>query len=541
MIESNNDQLLLESIIGAPVIGVQVPVDLNLPIKFPRLIHYELYKNHIELHVESSSYLTLCSFLEKQLPNDETSETVQRNFCKYAYMLKRRINGWSNIEELGGAIVELRSIVEPVLLRYCEKMADNMDLAHALGQYYEKQKVSLPFHINVIDQLHADENAHTRILTQLLKYREDGKYTIMKSFLKLLPELDVDSLNIDKSQVFFNRENIDGLIEKEGEYAVIIENKIHWAVDQDKQIERYVDTEINHGIPQDNIWVVYLTRDGQKKVEKYSLTKKAEKILGTRFVELDYRNHILPWLKDSILPNCRMKEEWLASAIKQYVDHLEGLFGTRESQKTLINKMRHKIADSIGCIDTMSIGEKYVKMTAFTESLNDMQSIVGSYIDSLINPIIYRLKEETLQIFGDICPNSEVEFNNRLDNGYFQILFKNWDYLIHFEWIPLNIETLLQGNIYTLTLHMEGNWRDKMRRALEDETFCKEAGEAGLMPDSDNRSVTFYSKKISASKPIVEMSQIELHQFLSDIYQDVSKIKEFVTNRFLKLSNTNDC
>ena len=50
MAESRNDQLLLESMIGVPVsrnAGVQVPIDINLPIKFPQLIHYELYKNHV--------------------------------------------------------------------------------------------------------------------------------------------------------------------------------------------------------------------------------------------------------------------------------------------------------------------------------------------------------------------------------------------------------------------------------------------------------------------------------------------------------------
>lgn len=540
MTDINNNQHLLESIIGVPVLSydkVQVPVDTILPIAFPWLIHYELHKNHIELHVETSSYHALCSFLKKQLPDNESSGPVQRSFCEYAYMLRRRIDGWSNIEELGEAINKLRSIVEPVLIRYCEMITENLDLAHALGEYYEVQKKSLPFHINVIDELHANENAHTRILTQLLKYREDGKYTILKSFLKLLPEFDVDSFCIDKSCVYFNRDNIDGLIEKDGEYAVIIENKIHWAVDQDKQIERYVKIEIEKGIPQNHIWVIYLTRDGQKKVEKYSLTKETEDILGSRFVELDYLNHILPWLKKSILPNCRMKEEWLMSAIKQYVDHLEGLFGTRESKQTLINSMKKEIENKIKCTDTMSVGEKYAKMTAFSESLYDLQSIVGSYIDSLVAPVVSRFQEETSRIFGIICPKSEVEFNNRLDNGYFQIRFKNWDNLIHFEWNPLNIETLLQGNVYTFTLHMEGNWGDKMRRALEDETFCKEAEEAGLKLDSDD----FYCKKIEASMPIAEMSQKELHEFLSDIYIDVSKIQEFVTNRFLKLSNTNYC
>ncbi len=538
MAESRNDQLLLESMIGVPVsrnAGVQVPIDINLPIKFPQLIHYELYKNHVELHIESSSYQSLCSFLNEHLPDNESSETVQRGFCKYAYMLKRRIDGWSNIEELGKAIIELRSIVEPVLFQYCEMIADNLDLAHALGEYYESQRDALPFHINVIDQLHANENAHTRILTQLLKYREDGHYTILKSFLKLLPGFDVDSLSIDKSRVFFNRENIDGLIEKEGEYAVIIENKIHWAVDQNKQIERYVHTELQHGIPQDNIWVIYLTRDGLKKVENYSLTPKTAKMLESRFVELDYRHHILPWLKDSILPNCRMKEEWLVSAIKQYVDHLEGMFGVRDSQKTFRNNIQIRVAKSIGCTETMSIGDKYAKMTDYAKTLNDLQNIVGGYLDSLVKPVVNRLEEETTQILGDICPDVDVKYYNGLDNGYFQILFKNcWPDSVHFEWIPMNKESLLQKNEYTITLHVEGNLRDKMRKSLSDESYSKDAARVGLGLHSDNR--TFYSYTISAQKPIAEMSQTELHNFLYNAYRNVADIKNFIINRFLNMN-----
>ena len=61
MEETRNEQLLLETMIGAKVRNVskgflQIPIDTNLPIVFPHDIHYELYKNHIELHVESSTY-----------------------------------------------------------------------------------------------------------------------------------------------------------------------------------------------------------------------------------------------------------------------------------------------------------------------------------------------------------------------------------------------------------------------------------------------------------------------------------------------------
>ena len=87
MEDHRNNQHLLESIIGVPVSSydkVQVPVDTNLPIDFPWLIHYELHKNHIELHVETSSYQSLCSFLNNHLPDNEYSGPVKRSFCEYA-------------------------------------------------------------------------------------------------------------------------------------------------------------------------------------------------------------------------------------------------------------------------------------------------------------------------------------------------------------------------------------------------------------------------------------------------------------------------
>ena len=80
MEETRNEQLLLETMIGAKVRNVskgflQMPIDTNLPIVFPHDIHYELYKNHIELHVESSTYKSLCTYLERNLPNNDIVKT----------------------------------------------------------------------------------------------------------------------------------------------------------------------------------------------------------------------------------------------------------------------------------------------------------------------------------------------------------------------------------------------------------------------------------------------------------------------------------
>ncbi len=530
MEDIKDKQHLLEAMIGDKVWNVskdflQMPVDTRLPINFPNSIHYELYKNHIEFHIENPSYQPLCDFLRENLPKNEVAEYINWNI--FGYRLKRDVAGLYKVEELGNAIIELCNIVEPVLLQYCEQLVENIKLANVLSDYYEKLKVNLPFHINVIDELHANENAHTRILTHLLEYKKDGRHIILESFLKLHPTFNVESLDIENSQIYFNKDNIDGLIEKSGEFAVIIENKIHWAVDQDKQIERYVNTERDKGIPQDRIWVIYLTRDGRKKVEGYSLTEDTKKILGDRFVEMDYYHHILPWLKEKVLPNCRVKEEWLESAIKQYIDHLEGLFGIRNTE--LNKKMQEELIEKIGCTKDMTSSDVFSKLEAFYNSLGELQNIVRNSMESLINPTIERLQYTTIKVLGQICPNEEIGFYNGLRNGFFQVFFKKWVPQVHFEWIPLNEHTLFETE-YTLVLHIE---RDDLRESFKqvcNSDLKNKATEIGLSLDAKDRSV-FYKHVVHTQnqKSMSSMTDEELTDFLKEAYKDVNRIQNFVS------------
>lgn len=529
-----NDLYLLESILGTSVsrnAGLQIAVDKNLPLQFPKNIHYELYNHHVELHVESSTYDSLCIFLKNHLPNNEIAKSEHRGFCKYAYMLNKWVEGWHNIKELSEAIIELRDIVEPVLQLYCEQVVEDFELTKSLAQYYEEQEATLPFHINVIDALYANENAHTRILTHLLKYKEEGKYLILSSFLKRIQTFNAESFDIENSKVYFNKDNIDGLIEKECEYAIIIENKIHWADDQDKQIERYVTTEIEKGIPADNIWVIYLTRDGRKKVEDYSLTEKTRDLLKDRFVEMDYRHDILPWLKDDILPNCRLKEDLLASAIKQYIDHLEGLLGMRDTRKDFREKVQNKIANSIGCTKEMSKGEAYLKLHSYMHTLGGLQNVVQNSIENLINPVVRHLQSATIEVLSELCPNERISFYNGIHGGFYQLFFEKWNnHKVHFEWVPLNEKRLLSGKEYTFVLHVEQNEiKNDLNNVLKNSGMDDKANAVGLkMHQRDNR--VFYKKVISTNRSMADMTHEEFISFLHEAYKDVNTIQQFVTN-----------
>ena len=233
-----------------------------------------------------------------------------------------------------------------------------LNLAKEISEIINKSRV---YNANIITELHANENAHSRILRMFLQY-DDGKkkYPILGKFLDIPKVKQVFGNKEFKSPVFTNeRERIDVLIEEPSSFAIIIENKINGAPDQDTQLERYIESVINgHDISYYNIYAIYLTDNGEKSVGECSLTPNAKNYLGYndecdmgRFIPLNYRYDILPWLEKEVLPNCIEKEELLISALKQYIDYLKCMFGIieNEEQKILIMEKLKKDLGIKGC------------------------------------------------------------------------------------------------------------------------------------------------------------------------------------------------
>lgn len=295
-----------------------------------------------------------------------------------------------------------------------------LNLAKEISEIINKSRV---YNANIITELHANENAHSRILRMFLQY-DDGKkeYPILGKFLDIPKVKQVFGNKEFKSPVFTNeRERIDVLIEEPRSFAIIVENKIKGATDQERQLERYIESVNAHGVPYDNIYAIYLTDNGEKIVDECSLTKKAKKKLNYngsadmgRFIPLNYRYDILPWLEKEVLPNCAYKEELLISALKQYIDYLKNIFWIIENEEEKILIME-KLKEELG-----------INSNDFAKSIEELEHLKSS-VDNLKNKLIGNLLLEYV----------EKPFGKYLKSGYrLEIRFESferYDIVVHSE------------------------------------------------------------------------------------------------------------
>ncbi len=291
----------------------------------------------------------------------------------------------------------------------------------------QKEKNALFDGANLIDELHAGENAHSQILRMLLQYKNDGSFPIYSSFLALLSNRcdDISKLKTISPQITNEEERIDVLIKEYSHscpYAIIIENKVCDAIDQHNQIQRYIDI-IKDRFPSERIFVVYLTKDGEKRVSDDSLTAKAKKMLGVsessmgRFIPLDYKNHILPWLENIVLPNLTIKEKILISSVQLYIDYLKGILNIRDNEQQITSKLITKMKNELN-IENL---EESIKLYQEVDKLKEISTkLMIQYIEKVLEIHLY---QPLLNAF----PDSVISERNVQDSRFsFSIKIREW-------------------------------------------------------------------------------------------------------------------
>ena len=145
-----------------------------------------------------------------------------------------------------------------------EEIYDSLiKLLNDFNERYTILKRSLPYHLNVIDELHINENAHSRILCKLLQYQsESGKYEFLESLIRFIVNKDKHNVSFSKieiknPEITQEKERID-LWVKDKDFAIIFENKVCDANDQEAQIARYILKTRACRYSDNQIYVIYM-------------------------------------------------------------------------------------------------------------------------------------------------------------------------------------------------------------------------------------------------------------------------------------------
>lgn len=281
----------------------------------------------------------------------------------------------------------LYSINEEILHQYSELLK----IGNILCRTYESEKLKLPYHLNIIDELHINENGHSRILMRLFCYRnEKGEYEFLKSFIDYIQSNthsdEFKRIKIDNPTITQEEQRID-LWVRDKSYAIIFENKVYNASDQDAQLHRYIEKTKGKGYNTNNIFVIYLPQYYHEPDEQSWGEYKRD--FESRFVIIPFQDGIIKWLKEYVLPNIRYKDQYLFSAVTQYIDYLEGLFGIRTINNRLIMNLERLFEEQFE-LSKCSSDKKRMdvlidKISDFQTITNQMRSLKNKYRQNIID------------------------------------------------------------------------------------------------------------------------------------------------------------
>ena len=272
-------------------------------------------------------------------------------------------------------IVYIFDLVKDIEAQVVSETEYLFDLVEAVEKIKEEWLSKLPYHLNVFDELHINKNAHRRILTKLLQYKsESGRYEFLESLLAyIVTKRDCTAFGyiiIKEPQITQEKCRID-LWVRDKEYAIIFENKVYNARDQEHQLSKYINQTKQCNYREEQIFVVYLSSWGQEPEEQS--WDKYKDVFASRYVNLSFRDDIVNWLKKQVILNIRDKDFYLNSAVLQYIDYLEGIYKKRTIDKEMNMEIRKVIEERLKldkCLDNRE------KVRILQSKIDDMDEIL---------------------------------------------------------------------------------------------------------------------------------------------------------------------
>ena len=465
---------------------------------FGELLHYELLDHKVHLHIEVDDWRPLRDFFRQRISTSELS------FSGWGRDWTLQFPTINSSEDVKDAFRRIRQLIEPYISQF-EKIRSlfhidlQQDLSNEVIDRYKylltlnhetynrikKEQRTLPYHINVIDELHINENAHSRILLKLLQFVSDnGNYDIYKSLLDYIREKkhnqSFSGIEIKKPHFTQEEQRID-LWVRDRDYAIIFENKACYANDQPEQISNYIKKTLKTDYQEykkSNIYVVYLSPNGEEPEDQSWGTYKEE--FKSRYINLSFKNDILTWLKDYVKPNIRLKDVYLHSAVEQYIDHLEGSFYLRTLQKQLNMNLSDFFYKNFN-LDRYQ-GNYQAQVQTIQEQIDDMQSVlnkISEYQDSVREQIFEQWRTKTKELFPELKPSEMAA----VGKAY-------CDVTIELDSKPINIFIFEDSKLYC-QIQFDESLKNEQR--LIKGTILEKFSD--MLPDSNNHCVWKYFQR----------------------------------------------
>lgn len=317
------------------------------------------------------------------------------------------------------------------------------ELAKKVSRIKEEHKGQLPYHINVIDELYINENAHSRILAKLLQFKgPSGTYEILESLIEFIKRkktsIEFERIKVKSPSITQEEERIDlWICDQEAGNALIFENKIYDATDQESQLFRYIKKTKGCNFAEENIFVFYLTKYGKEPSKQSWGSEETRQKYINRYMSLSYKDDILPWLKDHVLPNVRVKDNYLQCAINQYIDYLEGLFSIRIINKSLNMKIQKIISDRLR-LDTYNEKETVKRIEETIENLDETRNHLVQMLSKARRNLWSMYLKDMDEIGTSVADKNKlicsVDFVDEVSSRWYIAFRKNrWDFQIVFH------------------------------------------------------------------------------------------------------------
>ena len=335
-------------------------------------------------------------------------EVLKSRIFAIPYLMNFKI---INMEQNELEILDLIDVINSETEKCCSEI---LQLTEVFARKYRKLLPQMPYNINVIDELHINENGHSRILKKLLQYKnEDGKYEILESLLQYIAnDMRCEKfyqIKVSRPKITQEKCRID-LWVRDSSYALIFENKVYDATDQEAQIHRYIERTIEENYKKEQIYVIYLpSYDKEPETQSWGDYKSDFK---DRYANVSFRNGILPWLKKYVLPNVRTKDKLLLSAVTQYIDYLEGLFSLR----TINNKINMELQEFIS-------GKIFNGKESTTQKIKIVKSRIAD-IDNLQKQLSTMKDKYEREWLKEILKNNQPA--ERIDDKKIEKKVGNW-------------------------------------------------------------------------------------------------------------------